>query len=398
MTSTPNTKDDALAGIRVLDFTSMIAGPYASRLMADLGAEVIKIEPPGGEDMRQRAPLRDGHSSYFGQLNAGKKSVILDLKNPHAIALIKRLVETADVLIENYRPGVIARMGLDYATLAAINPRLVYCSISGYGQSGPDANRPAYAPIVHAASGFDKALMEYAGDRDQPAAGAVFIADLLGGIYAMSAVQTALLQRARTGLGQRVDVALMDCMLNLLVYELQAAQVQGIGPRLTYGPNSALDGHIMVAPITLRNFTALCEAIGRPELKTDERFTSVGGRSDNWSALMDHVESWSRERTVAQCMAALDAAGVPAARYNTPADALANPHLLQRGLFTQVADGAGAFTGVNPPYRLSASKADLRSPVPQKGEHTRAVLCGLLGLDEKQLQSLGVGGTADSHE
>ena len=181
MTSTPNTKDDALAGIRVLDFTSMIAGPYASRLMADLGAEVIKIEPPGGEDMRQRAPLRDGHSSYFGQLNAGKKSVILDLKNPHAIALIKRLVETADVLIENYRPGVIARMGLDYATLAAINPRLVYCSISGYGQSGPDADRPASAPIVHAASGFDRALMEYAGDRQQPAAGAVFIADLLGG-------------------------------------------------------------------------------------------------------------------------------------------------------------------------------------------------------------------------
>ena len=181
MTAT-TTKTDALAGLCVLDFTSMIAGPYAARLLTDVGAEVIKIESPEGDDMRQRAPLRNGHGTYFGQLNAGKKSVTLDLKNPAGVALAKRMVEKADVVLENFRPGVMRRLGLDYATLAGINPRLVYCSISGYGQTGPDADKPAYAPVVHAGSGFDRALMRYAGDRDRPAAGAVFMADVLGGM------------------------------------------------------------------------------------------------------------------------------------------------------------------------------------------------------------------------
>jgi crotonobetainyl-CoA:carnitine CoA-transferase CaiB-like acyl-CoA transferase len=378
--------NDALTGIRVLDFTSMIAGPYAARLMADVGAEVIKIEPPGGEDMRQRAPLRDGHSTYFGQLNAGKKSVALDMKNPAAIALIKRMVAQADVVLENFRPGVMARLGLDYETLAELNPRLVYCSISGNGQTGPKADQPAYAPIVHASSGFDRTLMRYAGDREQPAAGAVFIADVLGGIYAMSAIQTALLHRARTGLGQRVDVALMDCMLNLLVYELQAAQVPPAGARFTYGPVRASDGDIIVTPITHRNFTAMCEAIGRPELKTDERFASVAARSRNWNELMANVGAWAKTRSVAQCLKALDAAGVPATDYRDPADALTDPQLLARGTFVKVSDGVGEFTGVNPPYRLSASKADLRSPVPEAGGQTEDVLRELLGLDAHALR------------
>ena len=379
--TTPDS-DDALAGIRVLDFTSMIAGPYAARLLADVGAEVIKIEPPEGEDMRQRAPLRDGHSSYFGQLNAGKKSVALDLKNTAANALVRQMVVAADVVVENFRPGVMARLGLDYVTLAALNPRLVYCSISGYGQTGPNAERPAYAPIVHAASGFDRALMDYAGDRAQPAAGAVFIADLLGGIYAMSAIQTALLQRARTGLGQQVDVALMDCMLNLLVYELQAAQQPAAAPRLTYGPTRASDGDFLVAPITQRNFHALCDAIDRPELKGDERFASIAARSGHWKALMACVQDWADGRSVAQCLAVLDAAGVPGTHYGTASDVLNDAHLRQRGVFTQVSDAAGAFIGINPPYRLSAAKAELRSPVPHKGEHTQDVLRELLGMSD----------------
>lgn len=384
MTATPQT--DALAGIRVLDFTSMIAGPYAGRLMADVGAEVIKIEPPGGEDMRQRAPLRAGHSTYFGQLNAGKKSVALDMKTPQAIALVKQMVEQADVVLENFRPGVMARLGLDYETLAAINPRLVYCSISGHGQTGPKADQPAYAPIVHASSGFDRALMHYAGDREQPAAGAVFIADILGGIYAMSGIQTALLQRLQTGLGQRVDVALTDCMLNLLVYELQAAQLPPAAARFTYGPIRASDGDLIVTPITNRNFLAMCEAIGRPELKSDERFATIAMRSRNWRDLMNTVEEWSKVRTVAECLAAFDAGGVPSARYNDPVDALTDEQLLSRGTFVKVRDAVGEFTGVNPPYRLSGSRADLRSPVPESGEHTEAVLRELLGLGADKLR------------
>ena len=393
--SQPNNAGDALAGLRVLDFTSMIAGPYAARLLADVGAEVIKIEPPDGEDMRQRAPLHNGHSRYFGQLNAGKKSITLDLKNADAIALVLRMVEQADVVLENFRPGVMQRLGLDYATLAKINPRLVYCAISGYGQSGASSGRPAYAPVVHAASGFDQALAHYAGDRDRPAGGAIFIADVLGGIYACSAIQTALLQRARTGTGQQIDVALMDCMLNLLVYELQAAQMPAAAPRFSYGPIRAADGDLLIAPITQRNFTALCDAIGQPELKTDARFATVPVRTRNWYALMACAEAWSSTRTVRECLDLLEAGGVPCSHYGEPADALTNPDLIARGTFAQITDGGGTFTGVNPPYQMSGTYAGLRASVPGKGEHTAALLRSLLGMSDSELsgaQAKGVFG------
>ena len=383
--SPPNRAGDALAGIRVLDFTSMIAGPYAARLLADVGAEVIKIEPPEGEDMRQRAPLQDGHSRYFGQLNAGKKSIALDLKHPDTQALVKRMVEQADVVVENFRPGVMARLGFDYATLAAINPRLVYCSISGYGQTGAAAGRPAYAPVVHAASGFDAALAQYAGERSRPAAGAIFIADVLGGIYACSAIQTALLQRARTGLGQQIDVALMDCMLNLLVYELQAAQLPAATPRFAYGPIRAADGDLLVAPITQRNFTALCDAIGQPELKQDARFATVPARTRHWHALMACAEIWTSQRSVRESIEVLEAGGVPCSHYGEPGDALTNPDLLARGTFAQVRDGGGTFTGINAPYRMSGTGADLGASVPAKGEHTASLLRDLLGMSEADM-------------
>lgn len=177
-----------LEGVRVLDFSIMLAGPYCARLLADVGAEVIKIEPPEGDEMRLRAPLRDGQSAYFGQLNAGKQSIALDLKSPDAIKLVHRLVESADIVVENFRPGVMERLGLGFEVLRKINPRLIYCSISGYGQAGAQAERAAYAMIVHAESGFDRTLMRYAGERDRPAAGAVFVADILGGIFAFSAI------------------------------------------------------------------------------------------------------------------------------------------------------------------------------------------------------------------
>lgn len=383
MTAAPKT--DALAGLCVLDFTSMIAGPYAARLLADVGADVIKIESPDGDDMRQRAPLRNGHGTYFGQLNAGKKSVALDLKNPEALLLVKRMVEKADVVLENFRPGVMQRLGLDYATLAAINPRLVYCSISGYGQSGPDAGKPAYAPVVHAGSGFDRALMRYAGDRDRPAAGAVFMADVLGGIYAFSAIQTALLQRSRTGTGQQVDVALMDCMLNLLVYELQEAQVPPMPPRFSYGPIRAADGDLLIAPITQRNFTMLCDAIGQPALKTDARFSTVAARSRNWYALMAYAEAWAGSRTVSECIAVLDAGGVPCSHYAEAADALTNADLIARGTFANITDGGGTYKGINPPYQLSGTHAGMREQVPGAGEHGETILREWLGLSAAEL-------------
>src|ERR1700742_1390926 len=300
-----------LAGIRVLDFSIMLAGPYCARLLADVGADVIKIEPPEGDDMRLRTPLRDGNSAYFGQLNAGKRSLALDLKSPEAIKLVKQLVAETDIVVENFRPGVMDRLGLGYEALREINPRLIFCSISGYGQTGPAAERAAYAMIVHAESGFDRSLMRYAGDRDRPATGAIFVADIMGGIFGFSAIQTALVQRQHTGMGQRIDVALMDCMLNLLVYELQEAQFPIRSPRPTYGPVRTLDGDILIAPVTARNFTALCEVTGQRELKDDPRFNTVPARSANWAAMMQVIEKWTERHTVRECMAALDKAGVP---------------------------------------------------------------------------------------
>lgn len=377
-----------LTGLRVLDFSIMLAGPYCARLLADNGADVVKIEPPEGDDMRVRAPLRDGHSAYFGQLNAGKRSLTLDLKCKAAIDAVRRLVATTDVIVENFRPGVMDRLGLGYEELRAINPRLVYCSISGYGQTGPQAERAAYAMIVHAESEFDRALMRYAGDRDRPAPGAVFVADVLGAINAYAAIQTALVQRASTGQGQRVDVALMDCMLNLLVYELQEAQFPVATPRPSYGPVSATDGDLLIAPITPKNFEALCEATGQTDLLKDPRFAAVAARAANWGAMMLEIERWTSQRSVDNCLAVLDAAGVPCARYNDTGAALASPQNRERGVFSEIADGAGAFLGVNAPWKMSDADTSIGRHVPKVGEHNEDVLSGLLGLSANDIDAL----------
>jgi CoA:oxalate CoA-transferase len=386
------TRTTPLEGIRVLDFSIMLAGPYCARLLADVGADVIKIEPPEGDDMRLRTPLRDGNSTYFGQLNAGKRSLALDLKSAEAIKLVHRLIAETDILVENFRPGVMDRLGLGYEALREINPRLIYCSISGYGQTGPAAERAAYAMIVHAESGFDRSLMRYAGDRDRPASGAIFVADILGGIFGFSAIQTALVQRGRTGQGQRIDVALMDCMLNLLVYELQEAQFPVHASRPTYGPVRTLDGDILIAPITARNFAALCELTGQAELVDDARFISVPARGANWTAMMQVIEQWTQRHTVSECIAALDKAGVPSAVYRDPGAALTDPHLLQRGAFATVADAAGEFVGVNAPWKMSGADTAMKRDIPGVGAHRDEVLSGDLGLSAEAIAGLADGG------
>src|ERR1700761_5498585 len=381
-----------LEGVRVLDFSIMLAGPYCARLLADVGADVIKIEPPEGDDMRLRTPLRDGNSAYFGQLNAGKKSLALDLKSPEAINLVHRLIAETDILVENFRPGVMDRLGLGYEALRQLNPPLIFCSISACAQSGPAAERAAYAMIVHAESGFDRSLMRYAGDRDRPATGAIFVADILGGIFGYSAIQTALVQRGRTGEGQRIDVALMDCMLNLLVYELQEAQFPIHASRPTYGPVQTLDGDILIAPVTVRNFAALCEVTGQAELRTDPRFATVPGRGANWTAMMQVIEQWTARHTVEKCIAALDRAGGPSAVYRDPGAALSDPHLLQRGSFATIADKAGEFTGVNAPWKMSGADTAMKREIPGVGAHRDEVLSKTLGLSREAIGELAKAG------
>lgn len=374
----------ALDGLKVLDFSIMMAGPYCARLMADLGADVVKVEPPEGDDMRLRPPLRsapDGsrHSTYFGQLNVGKRSIVLDLKRADDLATARALALQADVLLENFRPGVMDRLGLGAASLRQANPRLVYASISGYGQQGPAAGRAAYAMIVQAASGYERTLARWAGDRQRPAATATFVADVLGGLNAFAAVQTALVQRARTGLGQVVDVALMDSMLNLLIYELQEAQFPVPTARATYGPVAARDGDVLIVPITQRNFDALAEVTALPALRSDARFASVPSRGAHWAEMMQVVETWTRERSSAEVLAALEAAGVPCARYAEPGELLADEQATSRGLFTAVHDAAGAFQGVNAPWQLSDGGSALGARVPVLGQQGQAVRHDWLG-------------------
>ena len=379
----------ALSGVRVLDFSAVIAGPYCTRLMADLGAEVIKIEAPEGDLLRHRTPLRQGQSTYYGHLNAGKRSICADLKHPEARALMLRLAAASDVVVENFRPGVMARLGLDYASLAAVNPRLVYCSISGYGQEGEGSERPAYAPVVHAASGFDLANLAYQEGLDRPPATGIFVADILAGTNAFGAIQAALFRRERSGEGERIEVTLLASMLNLLVYECQEAQFPAEKRRPVYQPLRARDGFVIVAPISQKNFEAVCCVIGRPGLRTDPRFATGRARERHWDAMMALVEDWTRERDGAECEAAMLAAGVPCSRYRSVAEALQDPSM-QRGGLARVQDAAGAFQVPNPPFRFSGSRAEVGPWVADKGQDTGTVLSALLEIDPEPLFAAGV--------
>src|ERR1700722_12607788 len=246
----------ALEHLRVLDFTTTIAGPHCTRLLADLGAEVIKIEAPEGDMMRSRPPLRNGASTSFGQLNTGKKSVVLDLKRQEAVAAARRIVATADVVVENFRPGVMRRFGLDYPVLKEAKPDLVYCAISGYGQSGPSADLPAYAPVIHAASGYDLAHRRYQGDDRRPDYCGIYIADVLTGTYAFGAIMSALYQRQATGEGQLIDVSMLESMLSLTLSEIQLAQFPDayVPGRPIFGPIATADGYINLSVASERTF------------------------------------------------------------------------------------------------------------------------------------------------
>lgn len=383
---------DALSGVRVLDFTSVMAGPFATRMLADLGADVVKIESLEGDQVRARPPVRDGRSAYFGHLNAGKRSLACNLKSPQIVALILELVKRFDVVVENYRPGVMKRFGLDYEALAAVNPRLIYCSISGYGQSGPKAHYPAYAPVIHAASGFDMVNLHYQDGATRPATSGVFIADVLGGTHAFGAIQAALYQREKTGRGQYIDLSMLEAMVGLLVFETQEAQFPGGNRRPLYTPLKTLDGFIMVAPTSPRNFEQLCDAIGRPQLRDDPRFLTVSDRNANWASLLGLAEEWTCQRTGAEAESVLSRHGVPCALYREMAEVLEDPQLAAREALTPIDDGAGTFLAPNPPFRMSGSRAQARDLVSSLGEHGAALLREELGLSEAQIAQLKDGG------
>jgi formyl-CoA transferase len=363
------------AGLRVLDFSTTIAGPHCTRMLADTGAEVVKIESAEGETMRSRAPVRNGCSTAFGQLNVGKKSVVLDLKSPAGLEAIKRLVVSTDILVENFRPGVMQRLRLGYEALAELNPRLIYCSISGYGQTGPSATLPAYAPVIHAASGYDMAHLAYQPGRNRPDQCGIYHADVVTGTYAFGAIASALYQRERTGRGQHIDCSMLESMLTLTLNEIQWSQFE-VAPaqRPMFGPVATSDGYVMIAIVSEKGFQTLMSVIGRPDWVGDARFAKYFDRRANWAALMDGVEAWSKPLTSAQCLAALNAAGVPSSAYRSVADALSDPQLAHRGALAEVEDAGGTFKVLNLPFRMSAAKVAAGQSAAALGEHTDAVL------------------------
>ncbi len=358
-----------LDGIRVLDFSMFLAGPYCTRLMADMGAEIIKVEPPGGDILRHAPPFRDGQSAYFGQINCGKKSLELDMKSDQGRELVRRLTAKVDVVLENFRPGVMARLGLDYDTLSALRPALVYCSVSGYGQNGPAAQLPAFAPIIHAASGYDLIMMDYQGIADRPPTTRSTVADVLGATHAFGAINAALVQRLRTGRGQYIDVAMMDAMHNLLGYEYQAAQIENPDRPIVFSPIRTSDGFVMVAPVSAANFAALAQAAGRPELVDDSRFDSVTIRVRNWDLLLAEIEQWSLTQTTDACEGTIQAAGCPCTRYLQIGQSMTEPQITARGAAVEIGGVSDPYKVANCPAHFAGTNVGARPWVPGLGQH-----------------------------
>jgi CoA:oxalate CoA-transferase len=362
-------------GLRVLDFSTTIAGPHCTRMLADMGAEVIKIESVEGETMRTRPPVRGSCSSTFGQLNAGKKSVVLDLKSPDAVEAIRRLVAGADIIVENFRPGVMRRLKLDYGSLQQLNPKLIYCSISGYGQTGPSAELPAYAPVIHAASGYDMAHLSYQPGRERPDYCGIYHADVLTGVYAFGAISAALYQRHESRKGQHIDVSMLESMLSLTLNEVQWSQFEVAPPsRPMFGPVETADGYVMVAIASEKTFQGLVKAAGHPEWISDPRFAKYGIRRSNWKELMEGVETWSRTINTEKCLADMSAEGVPCSAYRTVTEALSDPQIAHRGALVEVEDNSGTFKVLNMPFRMSGTNVTAGKRAATLGEHTVALL------------------------
>lgn len=334
-----------LSGLKILDFTRVLSGPYCSALFGDVGANIIKIESPEGDDYRHIGPFVDGQSVLFEAVNRGKRSLVLDLKRADDAAVAKRLAREADVVLENFRPGVMAKLGLDWASLSAENPRLVYVSISGFGQTGPNVPLPAYDIIVQAMSG----LMHATGPAEgSPTMVGEAIADVAGGLFAAWGTSVALLERERTGRGRHVDVALMDSLMAMTPTLASRHLLKGENPERSgnkhalsapFGVYPARDGHFAVAVLNEKLFARFAEVIESPDLVSDTRFAGDAKRRENEPALAAYIENWSRTRSTDEVVAALHAAGIPASPLNSIAEAWQSTQAKQRGLASEVDAG-----------------------------------------------------------
>jgi CoA:oxalate CoA-transferase len=377
--------------IRVLDFTAIIAGSYCTRMLADLGADVLKVEPPGGELMRHLGPLRGEFGTVFASLNSGKRSLKLDLKQAAAADICKRLVAQYDVVVENFSPGVMARLGLDYASLRPHNEKLVMCSISGYGQSGPDAGLPAFAPIVQALSGYELVNQDSQPGLARPLNMGLPVGDTTAALQAFGAISAALYYRMRTGTGQYIDIAMMDSLLSTMHRDFQTAFNPDLNLRI-YGPLATNDGYIIAMPLSQPQFEKLTHAIGRPEMRDDPRFVTSRARFEHYNELMALTEEWTRVRSADEALRGLAAADVPCARYRRIAELADDAQLKHRDMLVDIVDGAGPLKVPNSPFLFSETHAAVKPMVAALGTHNEAVLREELAMDSAQIEALRAAG------
>jgi len=385
----------ALHGLRVLDQTQVMAGPFCAMLLGDMGADVIKIEPPGGETTRfmdlEAAP---GVSAPFLAVNRNKRGLVLDLKRPEGVAVLKKLVATADVLIENYRPGVAARLGVDYPTLSALNPRVIYCSISGYGQTGPYAARGGYDLIAQGMSGIMSATGSEGG---APVKVGVPITDLGAGLFAVFGILCALRARHVTGRGQLVDTSLFEAGLALSAWEATEYWFTGQVPRglgtahrlnAPYQAFRASDGYFTVGAANQNLFPRFCALLGLGHLVGDPRFADVGLRLRHRAALEKLIEAVTIGHSRAHWLAKCEEAGVPAGPINSVPEALADPHVRARGMVQELTHPeAGPVPALGNPVKMSATPPALRRAAPSLGQDTDAILREL-GYAEREVAAL----------
>src|SRR5579859_1989819 len=378
-----------LEGIVVIDFTAMVSGASCARLLADCGAEVIKVESSdGGDLMRRVPPYQDGVGLIYALYNAGKKSVVLDLKAPAGLALARRLIAQGDIVVENFRPGVMARLGLGYAAAAKINPQLVYCSISGFGQSGPLSDRAAYAPVAHAFSGLDMMLSRMVDADAPPLDNRLMIADVLAGQQAFAAIQTALVHRLRHRVGSHVDVTMAEGMMGLVGMQFQQSQGgQGYGAA-GFPWFRTLDGYVNIPLVSPNTFRLACKVIGREDWAADPGYASFAGMAVHREEIRAAISAWTAARTSEDCDATMNAAGAPCAIYYTPDELLEHPHVVARGSFSTIETASGDFKVLNPPFRISGTVCEAVPFVSALGADTQAVLAERLGCDEAELNRL----------
>jgi crotonobetainyl-CoA:carnitine CoA-transferase CaiB-like acyl-CoA transferase len=386
-----------LDGILVIDLSRVLAGPYCTMALGDMGATVIKIEMPGsGDDTRAYGPpFLNGESTYFMSVNRNKKSLTVNLKHDQGKEILRQLIRRADVLVENFRPGTLDGLGFGYEATHTLNPRLVYCSISGFGQTGPDAQRPGYDLIAQAEGG----VMSLTGDPDGPPmkVGLSF-ADITAGMNAFAGIGLALLARERTGEGQRIDVSLLDCQVSLLTYQAGIYFATGQNPpRLgnkhpsitPYETFEASDGYIIIACGNQGFWEQFCKLAGVEHLLADERFTTMKKRVENRQVLTPLVAAVVRTRTRQEWREILDREGIPCGLIKDVADVCTDPQILARDMVVQLQHPTAGPISVNGiPIKLSATPGEIKDAPPLLGEHTDDVLSEILGYTPSQIAEL----------